>query len=151
MVRWVKFQPHVTWNGVRIEMVTNLLTWEVARDACSNKFVFGTEKPYSTDEESNIISIGGTPKQKWHLLIARVPNNGWKGENCKPSSVTRGSMKSLAAFPTSTLMHRCQHYFHKLPKTKWNLCPCRYRKEMYRKEMFLQGGQILLPRGALER
>ena len=55
MARRVKFQPHVTKNGVRIEMVT-----KGARDACSNEFVFGTEKPTSTDEAGSIISIGAS-------------------------------------------------------------------------------------------
>ena len=64
-------------------MVTNLITWEGARDACSNEFVFGTEKPTSTDEASSIISIGGTPKLKCQLLLERVPNNSWKRENFK--------------------------------------------------------------------
>ena len=56
-------------------MVINLLTWEGARDACSNEFVFGTEKPTSTDEAGSIISIGGTPKLKCKLLLERLPNN----------------------------------------------------------------------------
>ena len=51
-------------------MVTNLITWEGAREACSNELVFGTEKPTSTDEASSIISIGGTPKLKCQLLLA---------------------------------------------------------------------------------
>lgn len=83
MMRWVKFQPHVTRNGVRIEMVTNLLTREGARDACSNEFVFGTEKPTSTDEAGSIISIGGTPKLKCQRRLERLPNNGWRRENFK--------------------------------------------------------------------
>ena len=83
MMRWVKFQPHVTRNGVRIEMVTNLLTREGARDALSNEFVFGTEKPTSTDEAGSIISIGGTPKLKCQRCLERLPNNGWRRENFK--------------------------------------------------------------------
>ena len=72
----------MTRNGVRIEMVTNLLTREGARDACSNEFVFGTEKPTSTDEAGSIISIG-TPKLKCQRLLERLPNNGWRRENFK--------------------------------------------------------------------
>ena len=64
-------------------MVTNLITWEGASDACSNEFVFGTEKPTSTDEASSIISIGGTPKLKCQLLLERLPNNGWGRGNLK--------------------------------------------------------------------
>ena len=55
-------------------MVTNLLTWEGARDACSNEFVFGTEKPTSTDEASSFISIGETSKLKCQLHLGRLPN-----------------------------------------------------------------------------
>lgn len=43
--------------------MTDIPTWEGARDACSNEFVFGTETQTSTDEASSIISIGGTPLQ----------------------------------------------------------------------------------------
>ena len=64
-------------------MVTNLLTWEGARDACSNEFVFGTEKPTSTDEAGSIISIGGTPKLKCQRRLERLPNNGWRRGNLK--------------------------------------------------------------------
>ena len=87
-------------------MVTNLLTWEGARDACSNEFVFGTEKPTSTDEASSFISIGGSSKLKCQLHLGRLPNNGWRRENFKHWSATRSSMRSLGAFPTTpTLRH----------------------------------------------
>ena len=78
-------------------MVTNLLTWEGARDACSNEFVFGTEKPTSTDEASSIIT--NIEAQVLTLFLQTAQNQ----------------MKSLS---------------------------------LYRKEMFPQGGLMLLPRGA---
>ena len=130
-------------------MVTNLLTWEGARDACSNEFVFGTEKPTSTDEASSFISIGGSSKLKCQPSTT-------SGEETAKQWLEKRKLQALKR-------HQGQHEVPRSIPNNTNIEPQvltlflqtaqdqMKSLSLYRKEMFLRGGQILLPRGALER
>ena len=110
---WLVFQPPKWWDGWNSNHMWHKMLWELKwwqtfsrgkmLEMLAAMNFFGTEKPTSTDEPGSIISIGGTPKLKCQLLLERLPNNSFKHW-----SATRGSTRSLGAFPTTpTSSNRC--------------------------------------------